>query len=77
MHLETAKEAIQVGKSAPTEKNNDNGKKQNNRDHHPSLDKTNKKSKALDLRVPRPPPNKFTNYIDLVSSREDIFMVAE
>ena len=51
MYLETAKEAIQVGKSAPVEKSNDNGKKQKNGDRHPSLDKANKKLKALDLRV--------------------------
>ena len=64
-------------KTAPTEKNNDNGKKQKNGDCCPSLEKTNKKPKALDQRVPIPPPSKFMNYTDLVSSREDIFMVAE
>ena len=68
MRLETAREAIEAAKSAPTKKSNDNGKKQKNRDCHPFLDKANKKSKALDLRVPRPPPSKFTNYTDLVSS---------
>ena len=68
MRLDTAKEAIQVGKSTPIEKNSDNGKKQKNGDHQPSLEKANKKSKALDLRVPRPLPSKFTNYTDLVSS---------
>ena len=77
MCLETAREAIQAGKSAPTEKNNDNGKKWKNRDRHPSPDKTNKKLKTPDLRVPRLPPSKFTNYTDLVSSLEDVFMVAE
>ena len=48
-----------------------------NRDHRPSSEKTNKKAKAPDLRVPRPPPRKFTNYTNLVCSREDIFMAAE
>ena len=28
MHMETAREAVQVGKSTPSEKNNDNSKKQ-------------------------------------------------
>ena len=77
MCLETAREAIQEGKTAPAKKNNDNGKKQKNGDHHPSPDKTNKKPNALDQRVPRPPPSKFTNYTNLVLSREDIFMVSE
>ena len=77
MRLETAEEAIQAGKLAPAEKNNDNGKKWKNGDSHPSLDKTNKKPKAPDLKVPQPPPSKFTNYIDLVLSREDVFMAAE
>ena len=36
MHLETAQEAIQAGKLAPTEKNNDNGKNRKNGDRHPS-----------------------------------------
>ena len=30
MHLETACEAIQTGKSTPSEKSNDNGKKRKN-----------------------------------------------
>ena len=77
MRLETAREAIQVGKTTATEKGSDNGKKRKNGDCHPSLEKANKKSKALDLRIPRPPPSKFTNYTDLVSSREDVFMEAE
>ena len=73
MRLETAREAIQV---AP-EKSNDNDKKRKNGDRHPSPEKANKKSKALDLRVPRSPHSKFTNYTDLVSSREDVFMATE
>ena len=77
IRLETAREAIQARKLAPAEKSGDNGKKQKNRDRHPSPEKTNKKSKVPDLRVPRPPPSKFTNYTDLVSSREDVFMAAE
>ena len=77
MCLETTREAIQAGKSAPVEKNNDNGKKRKSGNRHPSPNKTNKKPKAPDLRVPRPPPSKFTNYTDLVSSREDIFLAAE
>ena len=77
IHLETAREAIQAGKVAPAEKKNDNGKKQKNGDCHLSLDKMNKKPKALDQRVPRPPPSKFTNYTNLVSSREDVFMAME
>ena len=36
MSLETAREAIQAGKSTPTEKNNDNGKKQKNGDRRSS-----------------------------------------
>ena len=48
MRLETAREAIQAGKSTLAEKNNDNGQKQKNRNRHPSPKKTNKKSKALD-----------------------------
>ena len=73
MHLETAREAIQAGKSALVEKNNDNGKKRKNGDRHPSPDKTNKKPKAPYQRVSRPPPSKCTNYTDLVSSQEDVF----
>ena len=76
MHLETAREAIQAGKSTSTEKSNDNGKRRKNGDRHPSPDKANKKSKAPDLRVPRPPLSKFTNYTDLVSSLEGVFMAA-
>ena len=77
MFLETACEAIQVGKSTPAEKNNDNGKKHKNKDHHPSLKKLNKKPKALDQRVPRPPPGKLMNYTNLLSSQEDVYMGAE
>ena len=77
IRLETSQEAIQVGKPAPADKNNDNGKKWKNGDRHPSPDKTNKKPKALDQRVPQPPPSKFTNYTKLVSSREDVFMTTE
>ena len=77
MHLETSREAIQMRKPDPVKKNKDNGKKRKNGDRHPSLEKMNKKPKAPDLRVPRPPPNKFMNYTDLVSSREDVFMVEE
>ena len=76
MHLETAREAIQAGKSTSTEKSNDNGKRRKNGDRHPSPEKANKKSKAPDLRVPRPPFSKFTNYTDLVSSLEGVFMAA-
>ena len=56
---------------ATTARNEKNG------DHHPSPEKANKKSKALNLRVRRPPPSKFTNYTNLVSSREDVFMATE
>ena len=77
MLFETAREAIQAGKLAPAEKNNDNGKKRKNEDRHLSPEKTNKKPKAPNQKVPRPPPNKFTNYTDLVSSREDVFIAAE
>ena len=77
MGLKTAWEAIHAGKSTPAKKNNDNGKKRKNGDRRPSLEKMNKKPKAPDQRVPRLPPKKFTNYTDLVSSREDIFMAAE
>ena len=77
MRLEIACEAIQTGKSNPSEKSNDNGKKRKSEDRRPSPEKMNKKAKALDQIVPRPPPSKFTNYTDLVSSREDIFMAAE
>ena len=77
MRLETAHEAIQAGKSTPSEKNNDNGKKWKNGDHRPSLEKTNKKTKAPDMRVLRPPAGKFTNYTDLVFSQEDVFISAE
>ena len=52
MRLETAREAIQAEKSAAAKKSNDNGKKRKNGDRHPSSEKANKKSKALDLRVP-------------------------
>ena len=75
--LETAREAVQAGKPTCSEKSNDNDKKQKNRDRRPSLEKTNKKAKAPDLRVPRPPPGKFKNYTDLISSREDIFLATE
>ena len=68
IHLETARNAIQAGTSAPTEKSNDNGKKWKNGDRQPFPKKVNKKSKAPDLRVPRSPPRKFKNYTDLVSS---------
>ena len=67
MCLETAREAVQAGKSTPSEKNNDNSKKQKNEDRRLSLEKTNQKAKTPDLRVLRPPPGKFTNYMDLVS----------
>ena len=68
MRLETACEAIQAGKSAFAEESTDNGKKRKNRDRHPSLEKMNKKANALDQRVSRPPPSKFTNYTNLVFS---------
>ena len=66
IYLETACEAVQAG--TPLEKNNDNNEKRKNGDHRPSPNKTNKKAKAPDLRVPRPPTGKFTNYTDLVAS---------
>ena len=77
MRLETAREAIQAGKSALAKKSSNNGTKRKNGDRPSSLEKANKKSKAPNLRMPQPPPSKFTNYTDLVSLREDIFMVAE
>ena len=77
MQSETAREAIKAGKFTPSEKSNDNKKKWKNRDCRPSLEKTYKKAKAHDQRVPRPPPDKFTNYTYLISSREDVFMAAE
>ena len=77
MLLETAWEAIQAGKSTPSENSNDNGKKRKNGDRHPSLEKKNKKAKAPNLRVPRPPLGKFANYTDIISSREDVFMAVE
>ena len=52
MHLETAREAIQAGKTTTIEKGSDNGKNRKNGDRHSSPEKTNKKSKALDLRIP-------------------------
>ena len=67
MRLETTREAIQAGKSAPAEKNNGSGKKRKNGVRRSSLEHTNKKPKAPDQSVPRPLPNKFMNYIDLVS----------
>ena len=39
MHLEIAWEAIKLGKSAPTEKNNDNQKMRKNKDHYLSPEK--------------------------------------
>ena len=77
MCLETARKAVKAGKSTPSEKKNDNNKKQKNRDHRLSPDKTNKKAKAPNLRVLRPPPDKFTNYTDLVVSLEDVFLATE
>ena len=68
---------MQTGKSTPSEKNNDHSKKQKNGDCRPSPNKTNKKAKALDLRVPQPLPSKYTNYTDLVASREDFFFATE
>ena len=77
MHLETTREVVQAGKSTPLEKNNHNSKKQKNEDRHPSIDKTNNKAKAPDLRVPRPSSSKFTNYTNLVASHEDVFLAVE
>ena len=48
MRFEIAREAIQAGKPAPVEKNNDNGKKQKNGDRRSSPEKTNKNPKAPD-----------------------------
>ena len=73
MLLETAHEAVQVGKFTPSEKNNDYSKKRKNGDHRPSSDKTNKKAKASDLRVLPSLLGKFTNYTNLATSREDFF----
>ena len=77
MSLETAQEAIQAGKSTPTEKNNDMTKSRKMEIVVHLQKKMNKKPKAPDQRVPRPPPSKFMNYTDLVSSRKDVFMAAE
>ena len=77
MRLETAREAVQAGKCTPSEKNNDNSKKQKNRNCRPSPEKTNKKAKAPDMKVLRPPPGKFTNYTNLVSSQEDVFLATK
>ena len=75
--LETAREAVQVGKPTSSEKSNDNGKKQKNGDRRPSPENTIKKAKAPDMRFSRPHPEKFTNYTDLISSWEDVFMAAK
>ena len=52
MCLETARDTVQVGKSTLSENNNDHSKKQKNGDRPLSPNKTNKKGKAPDLRVP-------------------------
>ena len=77
MRLEITREAVQAGKSTSSEKNNDHSKKRKNGDRRPSPDKTNKKARALDLRVSWPPPSKYINYTDLIASREDVFLAAE
>ena len=52
MRLEIARESVQAGKSTPSEKNNDNDKKRKNGDRRPSLEKTNRKAKAPNMRIP-------------------------
>ena len=76
MCLETTREVVQARKSTPFEKNSDNNKKQKNGDRRLSLENTNKKAKAPDMKVPRPPLGKFINYTNLISSREDVFLAA-
>ena len=67
MDLEITQEVVRAGKSTPSEKYNDNSKKWKNRDCK-SPNKTTKKQKAPDMRIPRLPPSKYMNYTDLVAS---------
>ena len=70
---ETPHEAGQAGKSTPTEKSREN-KKRKSGDHRQSLEVNNKKAKSPDQKVPRPPPSKYTNFTDLTRSREEVFL---
>ena len=91
MHLETAREAfhakmstpsetpretVQAGKSTLAEKSGEN-KGCKNGDSQGSPKVNNKKAKSPDQRVPRPPPSKYTNFIDLTSSCEEVFLATK
>ena len=82
MRLETAREAVQAGRSTPAEaqrevmplgkfksieKNRDN-KKRKSGDRRLSLDVYQKNAKSSDQRVTRPPPSKYNNFTDLTRS---------
>ena len=73
---EAPREWAQVGKSATTEKNEDN-KKRKSGYHRRSPDMDKKKAKSPDQRVPRPPLSKYNNFTDLTRSREDVFLAIE
>ena len=73
--FETLHKIAPAGKSTSSEKNGNN-KKHKNGDHWQSPD-SNKKSKDTNLRAPRPPPSKYTNYTELVSLYEGVFLVTE
>ena len=73
---ETPHETALVGKSTPAEKGGEN-KKRENGDLRWSLEANNKKARSPNQRVPRPRPRKYTNFIDLTSSLEEVFLAIE
>ena len=91
MRLETTREVVHAGRSAPietlrevaqtrkstfVEKNRDS-KKHKSGDHRRSPDVHQKKAKSPNQRVPRPYLSKYNNFTDLTRSREDVLLATE
>ena len=76
MTVEAPRETVQAGKSTSAE-NNEENKKHKSGDRRRSPDANNKKAKSPDQRVPRPSLSKYTNFTDLTSSRDEVFLATE
>ena len=71
--FKTPRETVQTGKSTPTEKSEES----KNGDCRRSPETNNNKAKSPDQKVPRPHLSKYTNFTDLIGSREEVFLATE
>ena len=72
----TPRKAPQAGKPAPAKKSEES-KKHKNVDRQRSPETNNKKTESPNQMVPRPPLSRYTNFTELTSSREELFLATE